>query len=246
MKGKALFIKHVETEGPGYLEDFFRDNGFSTETIELSRGERIPNDLSEIDSVIILGGPMNVYEEDRYPFLVEEGDFIKKIIEEKIPLLGICLGAQLLAKACGAPVVRSPKKEIGWYRVNITDDGEKDPLFKGLERSFPVFQWHEDMFHIPTQGSLLARGRLCKNQAFKIGSSSYGLQFHIEVTEEMVESWLEEIDMPKRRKSRILGDTYKNIKLLRTQRERLFQNLAMILAQSSKKGDEKGGGKKWI
>jgi GMP synthase-like glutamine amidotransferase len=149
----------------------------------------LPGDLSEIEGVVSLGGPMNVYEEKEFPFLKEEDIFIKEAVKKEIPFLGICLGSQLIAKACGARVRKSPVKEVGWFKVALEPTVEDDPLFEGLAGSLEVFQWHEDTFDIPSGGVLLAKGGDCPHQAFRIGRSVYGIQFHIEVTERIIADW---------------------------------------------------------
>jgi GMP synthase (glutamine-hydrolysing) len=190
MKKKVVIIKHVENEGPGMIENFLKDHGWELQVIDLSHGEKLPDDFDNIAAVIMLGGSMNVYEESTYPFLKDEDNFITRILIEEIPFLGICLGAQLLAKACGAIISGSPQKEIGWYHIKFTENGKRDSLFQGLPQKIPVFQWHEDTFEIPKKGVLLAESVVCKNQAFRVGNNAYGFQFHIEVTEEMVECWM--------------------------------------------------------
>lgn len=185
-----LVIKHVAYEGPGTVETFFKTKGFQLRTVDFSKGEVLPGDLSGIEAVISMGGPMNVYEEAKYPFLKEEDAFIKKVLREEVPFLGICLGAQLLAKAAGAKVTRAPKKEIGWFKISLTNDGKKDLFLKGLDRELTVFQWHGDTFSIPPNGKNIAESVDCKNQALKVGRCAYGLQFHIEVTKEIIADWV--------------------------------------------------------
>lgn len=145
----VLIIRHIDIEDSGTLGEFFVNRDRKTVTVALNKSELLPKDFSSIDSLIILGGPMNVYEEEEFPFLKEENTFIKKALEKEIPILGICLGAQLLAKACGAKVTKAAEKEIGWYRVSLTEDGKRDRLFAGIERYMRVFQWHEDTFELP-------------------------------------------------------------------------------------------------
>ena len=130
----VLFIKHIDIEGPDTLDVYFKKKGFQTQTIELQRGDCLPDDLSRVDAVISLGGPMNVYEEEKYPFLKSEDKFIKRVVSEEIPFIGICLGSQLLAKACGAKIRKSPEKEIGFLPVRV----KKDPLFEGLDKELDV------------------------------------------------------------------------------------------------------------
>jgi GMP synthase (glutamine-hydrolysing) len=200
-----LIIQHAEPEGPGIIGDFFDATDWHTETVRLYKPhnpcptqeikEGIPKDLSGVEAIILMGGPINVYEEKRYPFLNYEDLFLKKALQKEVPILGICLGAQLLAKACGARVKKAHKKEIGWYNIFLTDVGRKDPLFKGMDDEMDVFQWHEDTFGIPQHADLIATSASCKNQAFRWTKSAYGLQFHFEVTPKMVELWCKDSDV---------------------------------------------------
>lgn len=188
----VLFIKHIDIEGPGTVADFLQSRDILYRTVDVSLGDLTPlADMEDIRAVIILGGPMNVYEEDKYSFLKAEDLFIKKALREGIPMLGLCLGAQLIAKATGAKVVKAANKEIGWFRVSLTDNASTDPLFHNLNGEMDVFQWHGDTFTIPDNGVHLAASRLCANQAFRYGQNAYGLQFHLEVTAPMVRSWLD-------------------------------------------------------
>ncbi|MCF6157562.1 MAG: type 1 glutamine amidotransferase [wastewater metagenome] len=184
-----VFIKHITIEGPGTIADFLEDNKIPYTVIDLSLGDKLPKSEKAFQSVISLGGPMNVYEEERYPFLRAEDTFLKRIVEEDVPFLGICLGAQLIAKALGAQVTKNPEKEIGWYRTVLTDHGLNDPLLKGLPEVFKVFQWHGDTFHIPRGGKRLAFSELCQNQTLKYGRNVYGIQFHVEITKDMIVQW---------------------------------------------------------
>ncbi len=158
--------------------------------VDLSKADLLPSDLSDIKAVISLGGPMNVYEEDKFPFLKDEDKLLKEALRNEIPILGVCLGAQLLAKASGAKVVKAKEKEIGWHEVKLTAEGKIDPLFAGFPPELKVFQWHEDTFDIPLEGILLAGSKVCPNQAFRVGENAYGLQFHLEVAPDMIESWI--------------------------------------------------------
>lgn len=176
-----IIIKHIQKEGPGTIAEYFKD----AKIIELEKGDTLPSDINDIDAVFSMGGPMNVYEEDKYPFLKDEDRFIKLLIKEEVPFMGICLGAQLLAKACGALVYKAPVREVGWHNVELSGD----PLFKGLSKNIDVLQWHEDTFDIPSNGILLATGRDVRNQAFRFGKCAYGIQFHIEVTPQMIIDW---------------------------------------------------------
>jgi GMP synthase-like glutamine amidotransferase len=191
------------------MEKFLVWQEISYQTLDLSLGVPLPKP-EDFTHIVILGGPMNVYEEGRYPFLRNEDLFIKEAIQRGRSLLGICLGAQLIAKALGAKVFKAPVREIGWYDVSLTKVGFQDPLFSNLPKRFPVFQWHEDTFEIPIVGQLIATSDSVFHQAFRYGENAYGLQFHLEVTEEMIREWLEsyeeEVD-----KNKILAQTGREI-----------------------------------
>lgn len=158
------------------------------DTVAFYRGESIPP-LSAHDALLVLGGPMNVYEEDRYPFLREEDRAIKEAVDRGKPYLGICLGAQLLAKALGASVAANPVKEIGFGEVALTGEAAEDAVFGNMPRKLPVFQWHGDTFALPTGAVRLASSPDCPNQAFRYGRGAYAVQFHMEVTAAMVRQW---------------------------------------------------------
>jgi len=206
---KVLIIKHAEIEGPGLIEDLLVQGKTPYQMIELYLNTPLPNPES-FSHVVILGGPMNVFEEDQYPFLRNEDLFIKEAIQRGRAILGICLGAQLIAKALGAKVFKAPVKEIGWYDVSLTKVGSQDPFFSNLPKIFPVFQWHEDTFEIPRGGQLIATSSPVFHQAFRYGENAYGLQFHLEVTKEMIREWLE-ADEDGNEKAEILIQTEKKI-----------------------------------
>lgn len=188
---KVIIIKHIDIEGPGTIGDFLDCNDIPYREIDIFNGEPLPDSLSEISAVIVLGGPMNVYEEDKYPFLKQEDEFLKEVIEEGLPTLGFCLGAQLIAKAKGAIVRKATQKEIGWFKISLNRNGSSDPLFQEFPREVDVFQWHGDTFDIPDGAVKLAESELCSNQAYRIGDNIYGLQFHVEVTDEMIYQWID-------------------------------------------------------
>jgi GMP synthase (glutamine-hydrolysing) len=213
MKKNALIIKHVEIEGPGLIESCLKQEKIPYHIVNLETATLLPK-IKDLSHIVILGGPMNVYEEDRYPFLRDEDLFIKEAIKRGKSILGICLGAQLIAKALGAKVFKASVKEIGWYDVSLTKVGSHDPSFSTLPKIFPVFQWHEDTFEIPRAGKLIATSSSLPHQAFRYGEKVYGLQFHLEVTEEMIREWMETYEeefggskSPPSSKAEILTDT---------------------------------------
>lgn len=229
-----LIIKHIDIEGPGTLGDFLRAKGIQTRTVELGEGEPLPVSLEGIKAVIVLGGPMNVDEEDKYPFLKAENEFIQKALKSNVPYLGICLGSQLLAKAAGARVVCSPVKEIGWYTIDLTEEGRKDPLFKGFRADESIYHWHGDMFMIPSNGALLATAKGCPHQALRVGKNAYGVQFHVEVTDKSIKEWSDEYienDLPGRRDhaKAMLDDYYTHKERFHAQANQIYQNFLDIV-----------------
>jgi len=226
----AFIIQHVEAEGPGLIEEALRQENISYQILPLNSGVHFPN-LDELTHIVILGGPMNVYEEDRYPFLKEEDLFIKESIQRGKAVWGICLGAQLIAKALGAKVTKSPVKEIGWYDVSLTKIGSVDPLFSHLPKTFSAFQWHEDTFEIPRASILMATSTSVPHQAFRYADNAYGLQFHLEVTQEMVQGWMETYEeefegsyYPFPSKQKILSDTESKIEPSKKRGDELLRN----------------------
>ncbi|HRY30246.1 MAG TPA: gamma-glutamyl-gamma-aminobutyrate hydrolase family protein, partial [Elusimicrobiota bacterium] len=150
---------------------------------------------STLSGIVVMGGPMGVYDQSRFPFLKKELGYIRRCLERHLPALGICLGAQMIARALGARVYPSRQKEIGWYPVRLTAAGRRDPFFRessgGKETGRRiVFQWHGDTFDLPRRAELLATASRCRHQAFRCGGNVYALQFHLEVTPEMVRSWM--------------------------------------------------------
>jgi GMP synthase (glutamine-hydrolysing) len=185
-----LVLQHIECEGPGYIADFAAGRELQLEVIRVFDGTPIP-DPRNAEAMIVLGGPMNVFEEDRYPWLVAENAAIQAAVGENIPYLGICLGSQLLAKALGASVRRNPVEEIGFGDIRLTAEATQDPLFRGFPNVLPAFHWHEDTWELPAGGTLLASSAACPHQAFRYGRA-YGFQFHVETSPEMVSDWIKE------------------------------------------------------
>lgn len=187
---EILIFKHVPFEGPGTFREELDKRSLKYREVNLYEGE-VPKNLEGCGGLIIMGGPMNVYEEVEYPFLKDEDRLIKEALSKKLPMIGVCLGAQLMAKASRAKVTKGAKKEIGWYPLHLTEDAQSDPAFKVLPKEVEVFQWHGDTFDIPQGAVRLASSELFPNQAFRIGDNAYAFQFHIEVTEEIIREWVD-------------------------------------------------------
>jgi len=187
----VIVIKHIDIEGPGTIETTLKKKKIDYRIVDLSKDESLPKRTDNLRSIITLGGPMNVYEEAKFPFLKEEDEFLRKAIDQDIPVLGVCLGAQLLAKAQGAKVMKAAGEEIGWYRVNLTREAKSDTLFKGMGKSLDVFQWHQDSFALPKRNTRLLAEANSFNQAFRVGRCAWGLQFHFEVNKRMIREWID-------------------------------------------------------
>ncbi len=194
----VLVTQHAATENLGWWDEFFNDIGAQVHYVRAFDGETIPRSVIEysnrVDAVVSLGGPMNVDEEDHYSWLRDENALIQNCLQNEVPFLGLCLGAQLLAKAAGVQVVRSPQPEVGWLDVELNQAGQQSAIFAGLPRTFKTLQWHGDMFEIPQDGTNLAFSAACPNQALQVGRYAFGLQFHLEVSLEELESWLSSDD----------------------------------------------------
>ena len=181
------YLQHVPFEGPGFIESWALVRGHRLTATRLYAGHRLPA-TEEFDWLFILGGPMNVYEESRYPWLAREKRFIGEALREGKVLIGICLGAQLLACVLGAKVTRNACVEIGWYPVQKASQASQSSLSGFLPDSFPAFHWHGDTFEIPRGAVHLARSEACENQAFAFDERVIAFQFHLESTRESVEN----------------------------------------------------------
>lgn len=202
----VLILKNVAGEGPGTIENFLAARNASYRVVDMYR-EDLPPD-GDMRTLVIMGGPMSVNDGDRYPYLEREEGLVRRFLEKGGRVLGVCLGAQVMAKAFGAKVYPGAEKEIGWYDVELGGEGAGDDLMKKLAthpqtgefgKSFKVFQWHGETFDIPRGAARLAGSALYENQAFRYGNDAYAFQFHIEVTKEMIYRWLkdENVDMEK-------------------------------------------------
>jgi len=164
------------------------ERGAQCRVLSLSSQPQPVPDLADIAGLIVMGGPMSA--NDDHAWLRQEMDAIRQAVHRGIPVLGICLGAQLVAKALGARVYRNPEKEIGWFPLDWTPAAQTDGLFAGFAGSDTVFQWHGETFDLPAGALHLAYSGACRNQAFRAGENVYGLQFHLEVTPEMIAEWI--------------------------------------------------------
>ncbi len=187
---RILVLQHVAHEILGTLDPLLRSYGARMRYVNFERAPDTSPTLDGYQGLIVLGGPMNVDQVERYPHLEREIRLIANAIERKLPVLGICLGAQLIARALGARVSPHAVKEIGWYEVTPTSAAREDPVLGAFGPNETVFQWHGDTFELPRGAETLVTGADCVQQAFRFGSHVYGLQFHLEVDAPMIEHWL--------------------------------------------------------
>ena len=191
MDKPILILQHFWCETPGVFLDVLNERGILVETVRGFMGETYPTDLSAYSGVIAMGGPMGVYEEDRYPWLRQEDALLKTAIQQDLPTLGVCLGSQLIAKAAGAEVKPGPRKEIGWYSLTLSSEARQDPLWQSFPPTFAAFEWHGDIFSLPPRAMSLASSELYPHQAFRLGQRVYALLFHLEVTAAMAKTMLD-------------------------------------------------------
>ena len=185
-----LIIQHVRHEGLGTFESIFKRAGRALLKLDASDPDATWPQLDEFNGLVVMGGPQSVYEQARYPYLKREIAFLQEAITKRLPILGVCLGAQLLAAALGAKVTKNAQKEIGWYPLMREPDADGDPLCEPFGHTETVFQWHGDTFALPKGAVRLFSSPLAQEQAFRYRDNVYGLQFHIEVTEAMIRSWI--------------------------------------------------------
>lgn len=188
---KVLVFQHVAHKILGTLNPTLKGSGLNMRYVNF---ERTPDDqpsVQKYNGLIILGGHMGVYEADKYKHIKVEMQLIEEALKKEIPILGICLGAQLLAHVLGADVKKNHEKEIGWCDIDLTEDGLKDPLLSHFKPREKIFQLHGDTFDIPKSAVHLAKSDVCHGQAFRYGDKVYGLQFHLEVDQPMIQRWLD-------------------------------------------------------
>jgi GMP synthase (glutamine-hydrolysing) len=187
---RLLVFQHVAAEPLGTLDARIRARGHRIRFHNFQRDPDAQPNVDRYRGLIVLGGPMNVEDQHRYPHLTTELRAIEAALRQDKPVLGICLGAQLLAHVLGGPVRRHERHEIGWYDLITTPEGRSDPVLASMGERAPVFQWHGCTWGLPSGAVQLARTDTCEQQAFRWGSSAYGFQFHLEADAPMIERWL--------------------------------------------------------
>jgi GMP synthase-like glutamine amidotransferase len=189
---RVLSISHEADAGPGVFADAARARGHALDEWMLPDGDA-PGDPLAYDAVMTFGGSMHADQGAEHPWLRDEKELLRELIERRVPLLGVCLGSQLVAEAAGAPAEPAPEPEIGWFAVELTPEGVSDPLLAPLAPRFTAFQWHSYRSPLPPGAVALARSPVAL-QAFRVGASAWGIQFHAEVTEHDALGWTERFE----------------------------------------------------
>lgn len=233
----VFVLQHAACEPLGMIESALTQSGLSLHCIHAQNGAPVPQEIGTAAGLVVLGGSMGVQDQQQYPFLREELDLIKQAVARKVPILGVCLGAQLLASALGAGVRQNAGQEIGWHPVFLTAEAAEDPLWRGLPQTWTGFHWHGDIFETPPGAVSLASSVLAPCQAFRFGSFAYGFQFHLEVTDAIIRDWIAEFAGELTRESLdaapILAGISEHLAPMQTLAQEVFGRWAAMAARQS-------------
>jgi GMP synthase-like glutamine amidotransferase len=188
---RILVIQHDREDPAGVIGERLEARGAALDVVLPPAGGAFPSGPEKHDGLVLMGGPMSAADDSRFPYYPELHGMVRRFHEAGRPVLGICLGSQIIARSFGKPVYRNKVTEIGFCPVRLTEAGRRDPMFAGLGAELRPMQWHEDTFDLPAEATRLAESDDCLNQAFRIGTASYGVQFHPEVTRGMVRIWVD-------------------------------------------------------
>ncbi|MBI2357313.1 MAG: gamma-glutamyl-gamma-aminobutyrate hydrolase family protein [Deltaproteobacteria bacterium] len=229
-------LQHISCETLGTIADALEGASIRHQYIRPFAGDPVPEEIEGCAGLIVMGGPMGVYEKYRHPFLADEMRLIEKALRAQVPMLGVCLGSQLLAATLGAAVTKGQRKEIGWYPVTLAESCKEDPLWTGVEPRFTAYHWHGDIFDLPQGAVSLASSALTRHQAFRYGQNAYGFLFHMEVTpgmiREMVHAFAEELREAKVDGKEILNRTAECLPPLQAIGQSVFQRWTSLLEGS--------------
>ena len=189
---KIVILQHIHCETPGIISDCLQSADIDIHYIRTFEGDPIPSSMNALDGLIVMGGPMSVYDYEKFRFLLEEQRLIEAALRDDKPVLGVCLGSQLLAATLGANVKSGAQKEIGWHPITLLQSAARDDLWKDLPQQFMAYHWHGDVFDLPHEAVSLASSELTPCQGFRYGANAYGFLFHMEVTEEIIQNMVEE------------------------------------------------------
>ena len=193
MSTHFLVLQHIEIEHPGFFRDLMKEANVTWDTIHLNKEQRLPTNVNDYSAVLSMGGPMDVWEKENYPWIHDEELFIRKwVLDYKKPFLGICLGHQLLATALGGRVEKAKTAEVGIHSISLTDDGRSHVFFRDCPNIFPCLQWHRaEVVIAPEVSTVLARSRNCQIQSLVVDNHAFSFQFHLEITPKTVDEWAE-------------------------------------------------------
>lgn len=194
-KNHVLVLQHFTGNPPGRVGNILNEHSIPFDVRHVGHDQL--TDPMAYGAIIALGGTQHLYDKSKYPYTVHEEIYLHRAIKDRIPYLGMCLGGQLLANAFQAPIRKLPKEEIGFLKIHFTEEGQRDPLYHGLSGYQQAFQWHEDCFMLPHGAVELAYHQDGSNQAFRYLDHAYGIQYHVEITEEMFDDWLHEPSLKK-------------------------------------------------
>lgn len=237
MTPSVIVLQHVPPEGPGGIGDALQAHGVGLRIVRIDRGEPVPAQL-DAAGLVVMGGPMGVYEADRYPHLRDELHLIEAALRAERPIVGVCLGSQLLAAALGARVYPSGYQEIGWYPVELAEAAGIDPLLHGLPPRFTALHWHGDVFDLPAGAVRLAASELTPRQAFRWGEHVHGLLFHLEMTPAqltaMVDTYADELAAGPTSARALLDGAATHLAPLQAIGARVFERFADSVARASR------------
>ncbi len=189
---RILFIQHGDTDKPGLLGEVLEGLGVACDVLHPYLDQPIPANLGDYAGLALGGGAQGVYEQDKYPYLTQECHLVREAMAVDRPVIGLCLGGQLMASALGAEVRQSGRKEIGFFEVTLDPLAQYDPVWSGMPQTFITTHWHGDVFDIPLGGMKMASSAMTPNQLFRYGHSMYGLQFHLEMTPSVLDEMIED------------------------------------------------------